>query len=65
MIQAIVVDKCEHCIGDDILLTLDGLLALSPSKKRQMHSSVVLVGLTVVVAGKANGRPRRVAWTFA
>ena len=35
MIQAVVVDKCEHCVGDEILLTLDGLLALSPSKMIQ------------------------------
>ena len=43
MIQAIVVDKCEHCVGDDILLTLDGILALSPSKQKPKSFPVVLV----------------------
>ncbi|KAK0508173.1 hypothetical protein JMJ35_009257 [Cladonia borealis] len=30
-IQAIVVDKCDDCLDDAILLTLNGLRALSPN----------------------------------
>lgn len=32
VIKAIVVGKCTDCTGDNILLTTDGLAALSPGE---------------------------------
>ena len=63
-IQAITVDKCATCQGNDILLTSNGLSQLSPGTVEHDWTESKKLTKITCLDSSPNHAPGTVSWTF-